>query len=823
MADALLQDARFALRRLIRAPLFSLAIVAILALGIGANTALFSLLNAVVLRSIPVADPHRLVTVSRVNERGQVRFMPVATVAEFARHQRVFRSLSGYAGGVVFTTEANGTLASSPLELVDGRYYSVLGVGPLIGRLIDDSDAPTAAGAAQVVVLSHHFWQRQFGGDPAAVGQVLRVEGVPLTIIGVTPPEFHGLQAVVASDITVPAALLDRFAGRRTEPSRPPQASHIIGRLRDDVTLEQARAQIGALWASVQDATMPPGLTAQQQVDARALRPRVEPGGYGFSSIRTNTASTLYILTGLTTLLLLLACANAGGLLLARTAARDREIAVRMALGALRRRVVQPILLEALLLSGAGTFVALPFAWWFSAALGRMLWAGVPLTLSVTPDLRVLGASCAGALLVGTATGIMPAWMAARRLGRSGIGRAAGVAHGTTGRSSRLLLVPQIALSLALLFGAGLFARSFGKLIDIDKGFEPRGVLVARVMSQPGAYRNIDDRAYYPDLLQRLSALPGVQAVSLSRQFGYVFNDTTPPQPVAAVDGTSGPGEIGARVDAVSPSFFQTLHIPVLQGRDFAWTDDSRSRPAVVVSAELVKALFGSDNAIGRRIRVGSDPRLQDLEIIGIVDNARLGNLRIPAPTIYRSWLQAGTYARYPIVQIRTDADPALLSAPVRQAIASLGVEFVTEVRTVEERVGHALGRERLAAALASIFGALAMVLAFVGLYGLLAFAVARRTREIGLRIALGASRPSVIRMVMSDALSITVIGIVIGIPVALGGGRLAGSLLYQVGVADTMALGAAAAGLVATAIAAGLLPAIRAVRISPFDALRCE
>ena len=817
--STLMQDFRLVLRRLRQAPAFCVGVLVILTLGIGATTALISLLNAIVLRSLPIANPESLIAVSRVNDQQQVRFMPATTVAEFARQQQVFTTVAGYAGGAVFPIEANGALSSMPLEFVDDNYYSVLGIAPAVGRLIDASDRPAAIDAGTVAVISHGFWLRQYGGAASVVGQELRIDGVPFTIIGVTPPGFSGMQAAVAAEIAIPLAGLERLGGRTPNPERPPQASHILARPKAGQTLESARAHVSALWPRIQEATIPVTLTPEQRADTLTLQPIVEPAGRGFSTLRAGVSSTLYMLNGLTALMLLLASINLGGALLARVASREREIAVRAALGASRRQVAQPVLIETLVLSIGGALLAMPLAWWASSYLGAALWAGIPVTLLTTPDTRVLLSAGAVTILTAMLIGVIPAWFASRRATVNGIHAIRTITE-SRNRWGRPLLVVQIALSLALVFGAGVLGRSLTNLYQANTGFDADDVLIERVNVQPGAYRNLAAAVYYPELVRRVSELPGVQGASLSRQLTYVFNDTTPLQVVARV-GDPAPVEVGARVDAVSPDFFRTMRIPLLRGRDVAWTDVAESPTVVVVSSEIATRLFGPQDPIGQRIRVGAIAPLQSAEIIGVVGETALGNLRSPAPVVYRAWLQAGAYGRYPLIQVRATA--AGISEAVRDTVESLGTEFVMQSRTVRGQMDNAVGQERVAAFLSALLGILALVMALVGLYGRLTYALTRRTREFGVRIAMGASRTNIAGLIAIDALVVTVSGIALGVPLALALGGVTEAFLYGVTSSDPLTLSAVVASFLAIGTAATIAPAVRAARTNPADFLRSD
>lgn len=823
MVDALFQDTRYAWRQILRARGFSCVVILTLALGVGANTSLYSLLNAIVLRPLPVTDPQRLAIISVTDRRAQQpQFIYYDTFATFQAQQRLFEEMSLYAGGGQLTTEARGVLTPAGIEGGTPQYYKVLGVRPFLGRFISDADAPPAREAAPVVVIGYRFWQKQFGGDPHAIGETLTVDGMPLTIIGVTPPEFHGLYVDAGSDFSVPMSVIRKLAG---DPTRPIRARNIIARLRAGITLEQARAEVSAIWPGIQGATLPSGLSPREQDEMRAQQVKIESGTGGFSPLRVRYASPLSVLLGLTAVLLTIACVNLSSLLLSRAVAREQQLAICLALGATRGRLVQQLLVESLLLSCIGAIAAVPFAWWASRALTATIWtSNAPLLISVTPDVRVLSLTAAIAIATGLIVGVLPALAATRTQAQVGLQPARAV---TATKSSwgKTLLVAQVALSLALLFGAGLLTKTLANLRAIDVGTYTSGMLWTRVTSIPGGYRSFDEATYYPELVRRLAALPGIESVGLSRMFpAYLaFNQNAMLQPVALTDLASGSDEVGAIVDeVVSPGFFHTVGISFIDGRDFTWRDDRQSPGVAVISASLQRRLFPTGRAIGQRIRIGSDPKLRTIEVVGIVTDAAIGNLRDPhVPVVFRPLLQG--LARIPIVNLRTTVQPAAIGNAVQRTVASLGREYVRRLYTLEEQVDQSLMQERVMAALSSFFAGMAMLLAFVGLYGLLAYAVVRRTREIGVRMALGASRVRVLRMVVSEAIAITIVGILVGVPCALGAGRLTGTLLFGLTSSDPTTLAAAAASFVVIGAVASFIPARRASGIDPMAALRCD
>lgn len=825
MIDALFQDVRYAIRQLRRAPGLAFAVVVTLALAIGAGTALFSLLNAVVLRRLPVRDPDRLVVLSLTDQRGQAtRLINYRTYADFVAQQSVFESLCAYSGGGIFAVETRGAVVDAGVAAITAECFSVLGLRPSLGRLIESGDAPGTGEPGRVVVLGYRFWQRAFNGDPNAVGDRLVVDGAPLTVVGILPREFPGLHVDSGSDFYVPLTLLVRLSG---DPKRPVRAYNIIGRLRAGVTLEQARAAVTSAWPALQANTLPAGLSPAEQNEVRAQRVQVDSGASGFSFLRQRYATPLVTVVALAGLLLLIACVNLSGLLLARAIARNQQLAVCLALGATRLRVARLLMVESLLLSTTGTLAAVPLAWAACRAIAAELWGGVgvvPLAMSVTPDARVLGTMGAVAVVTGLVVGVLPAVAGSHNEPHHALQRGRTLTSSTR-RWAKSLLVVQVALSLVLLFGAGLFTTSLARLRSIDSGFRPDGILFTRAWQQPGPRRTYDEQAYYPALVERLSALPGVRSVALSHYFPAYFNfPSLPMHAMSRTDAADRHGDVEGLTEFISPRFFQTVGATILRGRDFTWADRAGSPGVVIINQALERKLFPNGDAIGQRIRIGAEARRQAVEVVGIATDVTVANLRSPhLPVAFRPRMQEPQYMRVPGVILDVSGNIQAVGSALGPAIRSMGQEYVRRVFTLEEQIDISLLQERLLAGLSSFFAGLAALLAFVGLYALLAHAVARRAREIGLRMAIGASRASVVAMVVREAMGLTLLGVALGVPCALAAGRLTGALVYGVDPSDPRALVAAAALFVVIGALAALLPARRASSIDPMTALRCE
>ena len=811
---SLWQNLRYTIRVLGKNPGFTAVAVFSLALGIGANTAIFSLLNTLLLRDLPVRQPERLVELSVLRRSDKIPFS-FPMFRELERGQRVFSGLIGWSFGEMTNVELNGVLSQADVRSVTGNYYSELGATPLLGRLITPEDVSLGrSGASLVAVLSYEFWQRRFGGASDVAGKVIGIEGQPFTIIGVTRKWFTGMVTGESADVTIPM--------KSTE-NRSLLWVFITGRLKNGVTAAQARAQLQSFWPEVLRATAStetPGLRRQAFF---SMGLDVAPAATGINAaLRSRFTQPLYVLMGIVGLILLVACVNLANLMLARAAARSHDMGVRVALGASRWALIRQVLTESLALSVSGGLLGLAFAFWGSRLLVTLMTQGylTPVLLDLSPDRRVLSFTASVVILTGILFGLAPAWRCSREDPASVLQQNARVLAGATGKLGKVLIVTQIALSLTLLVGAGLLARSFQKLCSIDPGLK-ESVLEVGLYPRPGGYQDLDMNGYHRQLIERISSTPGVGSVGFSDvsiEGGQRWQDT-----VSTMSDASSPGSgVMANEAMVSPGLLRTLGISLVRGRDFDWTDDEHHPRIAIVSRSLAERLFPSGNAIGQRIRFGFMPELQDLEVAGVADDARIFDLhKASAPVIYLPSTQHST--TFGDLFVRTRETPEALARTVGHEIESLGHEYPLGTKTIAQEVSQALVEERVIAMLSGFFAALALLLASVGLYGLMSYAVTHRTREIGIRVALGAQRATVLWLVLREALALGLFGIALGIPCALAADQLIASMLFGISSGDVPTIAAVSLSLLAVALFAGYLPARRASRIAPMVALRTE
>jgi len=826
--NKLRQDLRYTFRVLRRNPGFTIVAVLSLALGIGANTAIFTLVNALLLRGIPVRQPDRLVEVSLIRLRldDKVPFS-YRMFRELERGQRVFNGLIGvdlgyqWHAGKMLNVEANGTLSQNHLLWVTGNFYSELGVTPQLGRLFTPSDAdPDSGKASDVAVISYEFWQRQLAGAPDVVGTRIRVEGHPFTIIGVTRDGFTGLTRGEPPEITLPITAAPMIEDGSPDLERGGSFwLFLIGRLKDGVSVEQARAQLQSIWPDVLRATAG-ALEGSRLQNYLSLRVDVSSAAVGVvEDLRSRFVKPLTVLTALAGLTLLVACLNLANLMLAHAAARSNEMSVRVVLGASRWLLVRQMLVESLALSLSGALVGLAFAHSACHLLLLVITRGDPMlvALDLTPDLRILSFTIALAGFTGILFGIVPAWRC------SLVNPAASGLHsGTqrTGRFAKALVCAQIAFSLVLLLSAGLLAKSFEKLRAADLGFQIEHVLEFSLYPKPNAYQDLDLNSYHRQLLERVSSLPGVLSTAYSNN-SLVGGQEAGWQDDVSAD--AGDALVTLKVRSfgamISPGFFNTLGIPLIRGRDFGPADDERHPRVAIVSRSLADRLFPDGDAIGKRIRIAAS---RNIEIVGIAGNARIFNLHDQgAPVIFLSYLQVPP--EWGGLVVRTKEPPERIAKTVGHEIESLGREYPFWAGTISEAMSQQLSKERATAMLSGFFAVLALLLACVGLYGLMSYTVTRRTREIGIRVALGAQRVSVVSMVLRDALVLALVGIAIGVFAASIATRLIASMLFSVSAGDLPTIVAVAILLLAVALIAGFLPARRASGVDPAVALRAE
>jgi predicted permease len=848
---AMFSDLRFAVRQLLKSPAFAITAVASLALGIGANTAVFSVMNAVLLAELPVKNPHELVLFNwlaeenvgppsssgwqqrepNTNKMTSTSFS-VATFEAMRANPGALAEVWAFApmSGVTFDVDGSAEIISGA-QVASGNYHSGLGVTTAAGRLLTPAD--DNASAEPVAVLSYAFWQRRFGGDPTTVGKVVAINGTPVTIVGVTAPSFSGtMQVGEVIHLTFPLAHWTRLS-RATFDARDPGFwwVRIMGRLQPGATFEQARSSVeGAYRESARGHVrqgVVPGSPAIDPAQVAIPLLRAVPGSQGLYEARRNYEKSLHLLMGVVGLVLLVACANVANLLLARGAARRREIAVRLALGASRPRLVRQLLAESVLLAGLGAVVGLLFAWWGAKALVAMSPFGAnQLQLDTALDWRVLGFASAAALVTGVTFGLAPALRATKlNLTTEFQGGARTLGAGSRGVLAKSLMIVQVALSLVLLIGAGLFIRTLRNLQNVDIGYNREQLLIFQANAGATGLPAPQVLAFYQRLRERVGALPGVQHASFSRIVPLGQSNWTSSVHVPGYVQTTISNSV--QMNGLGPDYLATFGLALLRGRDFAGRDDDPAAPKVaIVNQAFAKKYFGHEDVIGRRVGLGRASAAPDIEIVGLIRDAQYADVRsAPRPQMFIPYGQMSAPNRGAAVYVvRYSGTEAAITAAVRSVVRELDPTLpLTNVRTVAAQIDRLFTQERLFANLCSVFGALALALSAVGLYGLMSYAVVRRTGEIGLRMALGAMPAQVLRMVLGESFALVVIGIVFGCFAAWGATRWTSSLLFGLSPTDPVAYAGGAVVLLAVALAACMLPARRASRVEPMRALRTE
>jgi predicted permease len=826
--ESLFQDVWHTFRLMRRNPGFTIVAVSSLALGIGANTALFSILDALVLRDLPVPHPEQLVRVGAHVRGDPFAGLSLPMFEEIARDQKVFSVMFAWAADAVLNVEANGALSRADIWAAAGNFYSELGAVPEMGRLIGPEDVNLTSGVpAQVAVLGYGFWRRHYGGAPDVVGKTIRIEGLPFTIIGVTRNGFTGIVTGVPPEITIPITAWPVALGRSNVQQylRSPDSRwlEVAGRLKPRVTLEQASAQLASIWPPIRQALAPAGKTPLEIAHFLSLEVKIESGRKGGSFLRSRFVKPLFVLLAIAAVVLLVTCVNLASLMLARAAARSYEMGVRVALGASRIRLTRQMLTESVTLSLVGALGAFAFSWWGSRALSGFIFGQmfiVPAEMNLSPDWRILSFTAAAALLTSILFGWAPAWRAAREDPNRAVQQSSRTLARNTGRLGKGLIVTQVALSLVLLVCAGLFLRSLQKLRSANPGFRTHGLLQVFLVPKPGGYKNVQWVSYERELIERISSLPGVLSAALAHG--------GPGQPIEWTERIrirrAGSAETQADVAMVMPGTLRILGIGLHRGRGFAWQDDDRAPRVAIVSQDLAAQLFPKGEPIGQRLDIATRPEWQNLEIVGVVSKASLYDIRKrQMPTVYLPTTQYGDYMGYPSVLIETNASPAAVVASVRRTVESFGRDYIFQIKTIEQSIDRTLLQERVTAMLSAFFGGLALLLAAIGLYGLMAYNVTRRSREIGIRMALGAQRGLVQWMILRETLLLALLGLVLGLPCAAASSRLVASMLYGVNTSDPLTLICVSVLLVAVAALAGFVPARRAMRLDPIAALRYE
>ena len=822
--DELRQDLRFALRTMAKAPIVSAAALVSLALGIGANTALFGLVDAVFLRTVPVHNPHELYYFAHHAGPAASSNYPL-----FERYRALdaFSGITAYRVGT-FRVVTPETVEPVTGQFVSGNYHAVIGIPLALGRgFSTERDRDTSR--SQLAVISDAYWARRYGRSPSAIGSTLSINGRTFEIVGVTRPGFYGLDSDSRVDITVPLSVMaleqpDFFDDHGTWMSL-----RLVGRLKAGTTEAQALAAADVVfrrYMSEPDQQWVRGMPGSDLFRSAALL----PAGKGENGVRERTATPIRLLMAMAGVVLLIACGNVANLLLARAASRRREMAVRVSIGASRLRLIRQLLSEGLLLALGGGALGLLVAVWTARALLSLFDAGpMAFLVDVTINARVLGFTLAVSAMTGIGFTLLPAIRATRVDALPALKAAGALADRRTRvTGGQLLVASQVALCVLLLVSAGLLGQSVRNLRTFDAGFDRERVLLADVDTVGTEFSPVRRTMLYASISDRLRGLPGALSVSLSTRTPI---DTSSRLNRIEVPGFEGPGPHGVSPNVVGPEYFRTFGIRVVRGRGFTRDDRADTPPVAVVSEAMARVYFGDSDPIGRRVVFATNT----MTIVGIVEDVRHEQLTVKeAPRmVYTAFAQtpglltfegdSAVPARVTIA-VRTGADPIALAGAVRDHVRGVDRSaMVSNIRTFDEQLDAAIARERLLATLSTAFGLFALVLACVGLYGTLSYRVVQRSREIGVRMALGAARLTVLRQVLREGLTVASAGVVIGAVAAFWSTRVIAAFLFEVSPRDPLTIAFVITILLATALVAGFIPARRAATVDPARILRAE
>ncbi len=836
--NGLIQDFRYGLRQLRKSPGFTTVAVLTLSLGIGANTAVFSLINAVMLRTLPVRDPQQLVLLrwSAHREPGTHAYYnwagcPDSSSAtgagscsfsypmfeQIRLEQNVFSGLFAFVLGPMPMVRVDGHPSEAHGVFVSGDFFPTLGTRAVVGRTLGPSD--DLPGAAPVVVIAYAYWHRQFGGDPSVLGKPIILNGSAFTVAGVAAPGFFGLDTSRPTDFWVPLSFQPSVSPGLPKKTDAAAVWVWMGaRLKPGVTASQAESALSGIFARS-------AASGSEAIFKPEDAPRIDlpSAARGLYTLRQDFSKPLFVLLIAVGIILLIACANVAGLMLARATARRREIAVRSALGAAKWRIIRQLLTESLLMAAAGGALGIVLAYWGAHALTAFLSANwfVPLDIDVHADARVLGFTLGITMLVGMLFGLAPAFRSVGAELSTGLkqesGNTVSSLHGLVRHFGigKVLVIVQVSLSLLLLAGAGLLVRTLVNLDTLDLGFDVHNILLFNLDPAPGGYKGMQVQGLYSDLQSRFAALPGVTLVSYSMTSLVSGAEMT-----NSFRLPDAPVDVATAELPVSSTFFETMHIPMLAGRTFAAADygptDAKPKP-LIVNRRFAQQLFGNENPLGRLVAQGETA---DWQIVGVVGDAKYQAVRQEImPTAYLPFKEGRA-----AFELRTARDPKGLISLVRNVVTSVNANLsASHITTQTDQIDRDLYQERLFAWLSSLFGLLALILACVGLYGLLSYEVVCRTRELGIRMALGAPRRKVLRMVLGQGIVLAVVGAMFGILVAFGATRYLATLLYGVKPVDGETFAAVAMLLAAVALLACYIPARRATMVDPVVALRHE
>ena len=845
--DTAFRDFKFALRTLGRTPGFTAIAILTLALGIGANTAIFTLLDQVLLRLLPVKNPQELVLLTMrghhygSNWGGNAISYPM--FRDFRAHNEVFSDMFcrfPFSASLSFSGQAE----RADIEMVSGTYFSTLGISPYIGRVFSPEDDRVPDGHPYIV-LNYAYWKSRFSGDPAILGKTLTLNNYPMTVVGVLQPGFDGVELGHSPKLFVPIMMeKEVLVGNPDDmlKNRRNRWVNAFGRLKPGITLEKAKASLQPFMHSMLEMEVKEAAFAHASTYDREQFLKcwidVLPGSQGRSYTRQTLSTPLWVLMATTGLVLLIACANLANLLLVRGAARKKEMAIRLAMGATRGRIVAQLLIESLSLATFGALAGLALAYWADKAL---MAAYLPsdsggLHISTSPDLRILLFTLAITILTGVIFGLVPALQTTKpNVAITLKDEAAAVVGGGHAGLRKSLVIAQVTLSLLLLIGAGLFVRSLGNLRNLGPGFPSQNLIGFEIDPSLSGYSVERMKVFYPQLSAALASIPGVQSVGLASN--RILEDDEWDSSMT-VEGYN-PDKPGDRpepyMNQVGPGYFATLGVPILEGRDFTPNDNREVKHSpdafgwvpttIMVNETFVKKYCAGRNPIGLHVGFGSDPGTPiDMEIIGVVKDIKYTNLRdeIPAQA-YIPYL-GSRYIGGMVIYVRTVADPNILMSAIRSKVRDMDSNLpIYSMRTTEVQINNSLATERMIASLSAVFGFLATLLAVIGLYGVMAYTVAQRTREVGIRMALGAAQGSVIWMIMREVLLLVAIGVAAGVPASLALTKLVQSQLFGLTPHDPATLALATIALASVACAAGYIPAWRASRLDPMKALRYE
>ena len=828
--ESLWQDLHYGARLLRRNPTFAVVAVLTLALGTGANTAIFQLVDAVRLRPLPVDRPEQLAEVRIVqapNGRtgtfiGRWPMLSYPLYLKLRAEQQAFSGLAAW-GSTSFDLAQGGEQRAAEALWVSGNFFEVLGVRPAAGRLIAPND--DVRGCAGTAVLGHAFWQREYGGAPSAVGSTLLLDGHRFDVIGVASPEFYGVDVGRAFEVAVPICAEPIVAGDQTSLDKPDMwFLGGVGRLKPGVTVEQAGAQLAGMSATILGATVSTRYSAVDAKDYREMVIGTQPAASGVSGLRRNYGDSLNVLLGVTGLVLLTACANLANLMLARATAREREVAVRLAIGASRRRIVRQMLSESLLIAAIGSMAGMLIAQWFSRSMVALLDSDSnPLFIDLSLDWRVFAFTAGVALTACLVFGLAPAISATRT--------SLGITLKADGRGSmdgrerfsvrRALVVVQVALSLVLVVGALLFARSLRNLTTMDPGFRQDGVLTATLDYRKANVPEPNRAELTRRIVERLRAVPGVRGVSqtfLTPVDGNFWNERV------LVGGVRHRDSVN--FNAVGPGYFDILGIRLIAGRDFDARDTPESPRVAIVSESFARALFPGRGAIGQSFDVETRPGQprRTFQVVGIANDTKYTSLRDSfEPLVHVAVTQEQQQRPLARITVATSTDMASTTAAVTRALGEINPAIAIRYQSVREQLAQSLTRERLMATLSGFFGGLAVLIATLGLYGVMSYVVARRRVEIGVWMALGADPGSVLRMIVREAGVLLAAGLVIGGVLSVFAARTAETFLFGLKPGDPVTLALAMASLASVTLMASWIPAMRAARVQPTVALREE